>query len=65
MMTSNKESNKKFFFFFVSIITSVILGLFYLSVTPRNGTVAITCHGKLEVLTTTDLKKRLDRASIV
>ena len=36
LMTSKNDSNKRFFFFsFVSIITSGILGLFYLSVTEQ------------------------------
>ena len=37
-MTSRNKSNKKLFFSFVSIIASVILEVFYLSITPGNGT---------------------------
>ena len=44
-MTSKNESNKKLFFSFVSIIASVILPLFYLSITPGNGANAIMCSG--------------------
>ena len=36
-MTSKSESDKKFLFSFVSIIASIVLGLFYLTVTPRKG----------------------------
>ena len=40
---SKNESNKKFPF--VSIKTSVILGLFYFTVTPRYGTITKMCSG--------------------
>ena len=43
-MTSKNESNEKLFFSFVSIIASLILGLFNLSITPRNGTNTTMCH---------------------